>query len=653
MVNIRCVWAKLVLLLTAASLLLFVRSSAQLTSEEEGVDTTSPEIVTTDWGPESNGLQLRVTSGKTYNYLDAISLSLRIRAVDGSNVTSIFGRDGNMGGPYVKLRLVDLETGLSRDFDTVATLSSPYKEGDTVSTNHSELNLDVTYHVAGVPDKINPEYEAYHRDNRKSLFEWKTAWDSASTRPPISGLPAGRYSARVEILIAPGEEDSWHGLLISPQFDLAVSDNTAKPDTVSFVFPRRLALQRGPILCSDTSSFDTISVVIAPHYVTSYTIAGNVSMAYLPGLPCPPAILFGPDELRPYVPASGVTLQLPEGPVFEDGEAIMRFKYELSQLFYTPGKRHRRARAQLREEVLWTGSIETIITRSEYESMKVPELELYDHHTLLIPHKVYLREGRTVEFDKDSLLPLGVQVSKGSGFLTTVTKENQIVHRYSGLPVSPLVELPGRIASNSRVSINVSIYEQAPTSDLTLADTLREDDKVWSGDFILTNVGDAFEIALEEKREAPVIPLYRRYEIPRSLILTDGLEVYGDTTNPIIVELEKLPDDVVLGYLQCRSERTDCDEFNELIPTDFRGALASLRFPTIDKDSITCELSLYNARRRDGGFWFSVGSSLGCPKLWKKTYRIPVTEKQAKKINKQVRALYKARGIPYDSRRRR
>ena len=485
--------------------------------------------------------------------------------------------------------------------------------------NNPAIILDSPFHLSFRTDSIRNGPYIRRLNPSDSLFiRNERIYPSQDT--VVTGLIRGQYLAWLELFIPECNTDTPYGLFFSPQFSFQVKPSQDSLKTISFTWPRELKLKPGPILSYDESDLDTITFEINPDLDLDYGIRSNLGNIMLNNIPYFPKVLLNPNLPVDYIDYP-LLLKPTDSIVFEDGQTTLSFKTNLrafhtfpmqSCCFYTS------------DNFLWEDSLSITINRDKYDSLFLTHQDLYDKYTLLIPQKIGLKKQHFLTFESENCKLREMKVLKNTGFLTEILIDGQPLRTIPGLPRSPLIEIDSGFFKDETTRLRMNIYN----IDIKAPDSLNypsDRKKIWSGLYLIDERDKEYDLIEELYDALPNEYTKYVYRIPNSFKINDELNVHTDDTAFTTISFEKHPDKGVVVLFISGDDQFD-------LSPDIINPIGKLKFPAYSQDTVYYKINIYHPWLKSHSYRLDESSI-----IWSKSYKMPVTKKQGKKIRKLLK----------------
>ena len=555
---------------------------------------------TTDWSAPASGVRLRVALDSTTIYTQPVTISLSLEALPTQTSAPVIIADDSA---QIKLRLTDAASG---DTHIVVQTLSGHTDDNIVLEEGAAWDSLISFRVDC--DTRIVDFDRYNRDT--------VIFDNISL--PVSvheSLPVGKYLAQVELYVPETESRGWHGLLVSPLFPVVVLPTDPEPHAQTFLFPRQYRFERGPIAVVDSVAMDTVSIIPSPNHYLTYHITSDIGEFVAPGLPVSPAVLLNTDVPLPH----GVypLLMRPKSrPVFVEGKLNLLLHYEVFENKVLQGCNCFRT---LRDpqRVLWERDIEISITREQYDSLLIPEWEVYDYHTVIVPTRLERNLDDSLRFSTRTAHLREFRIPRGYRLSTVITFDSDAAIWQNHPPQTPLTDVPHKGTFDT---LHIDIFAYRPLSDDSsrvhpITDTIH----LWSGyassvdRCSSTGVTESFYLKPAQLR--PIRSLY----IPGCLRMSDDLVLTACDTGLIEIALPRTPGTALVASV------TVGENCWAMLPPDLAGVKLNPTSGSFIGDTLVCKFSLYECRVEST-------SSYCHDALYSRVYKIPLGPKLHRKL---------------------
>ena len=555
---------------------------------------------TTSWSAPVSGVKLRVAFDSVTLYTDPVMINLSLESYSSTSSSPVIIAADNS---KLRLRLTDAASG---DSHTVTQMLFGHA-GDSIV-----LKEGVSWDSL-VSFKVDCDFRIvdFSQSNRDSVF----LYAESPLVPVHESLPVGRYLAQIELYVPETNSDGWHGLLVSPVFPVLVQPTDPTLRAQTFLFPRRYRFERGPIAIADTAAMDTVSIVPSPNRYLTYYISSNIGQFAAPGQPVSPTVLLNNDVPLPRGEYS-LLVRPKSRAVFVEGRLDLRLHCEVYENDVYQGCP---CYCSLRnpKHVLWERDVDINITREEYDSLLIPEWELYDYHTLIVPTLLECDLDDTIRFSTLTAHLREVRIPKGYCLCTAITFDTHATIWQDHPPQTPLTVMP---PARSFDTLRIDIYARNQSSvNATAQGILTDTIRVWSG-YALSlvrcssvDVTETFYLRPEQSR--PIRSLY----IPGYLLMSDDLVLTACDTGLIEVALPRTPATAVVASV------TIGDNCWTVLPPDLAGVRLNSTSGSFIGDTLVCKFDLYECRVESTAFG-------GHSSLYSRMYKVPLDRKLHRKL---------------------
>ncbi len=561
----------------------------------------SPEK-TTSWSRPMEGLSLRIIYHPIVRYGDSITIEYEIRYTDEEIESPVSLNESGFDSLQCRLRLTDKTVNAEYVFNASNIISDSVKHGNERSANivKGRCVFKVEKDIRG--GKLR-------KRRRNPFYTWKTPRADTSTK----SLPVGDYDVQLELFLTGRDSTSGNKLVISNPFEIEISHEDGINTERTFLFPKALRVSRGPLIDWDRDDMDTVTLTIDPGYDLQFQCLSVYGDLSAPGLPEFPVVLLNRD-----IPAGFIHPQLllkpKKRPVFVDGKATLDFRFILMSCFSANG----RVRGYRPSEKIWEKEMSVDISEEEYDSLYIPETELYDYRTLIVPKVLRIGVDDSLRFEGADAGLIEVRYPRHEHISSRICIGGNNILLRRRLPESPLMKLP-EVGPNSVIPIKIEIFCGEPdTCAVCDGDTL-DAGLLWSGEGEITNFGHEFEITETFVCEIPEKWPLRTYYIPRELLFNENSELIPDTSNSIRITIIREPGTALLARIATGNDRISS------LPPDFKGGPIRLNSGSLQGDTLRCRFELYESPvgQTDYG---------GHEPFWTRNYLIPLTKKQVKHV---------------------
>ncbi len=435
-------------------------------------------------------------------------------------------------------------------------------------------------------------------------------------KPFAFGTPErGKAWGQIELYIPPDSDNSnWFGVLKSHPFEIKIIEPDSELERFSFIAPAKLQWADGPRLVYDSTSFDTVTVLIPPDYaLTGQTRMGGLRMAG--GLRI--SISGEGDTILPNLPYLPNGWPLPGLNLFIDGECTAKLTSKL-YLSQSPPDLHLVMQFAGPYEVLWEKTYEPKLTLDEFRDLTPDEDENIDFRTCMVPLKLRLGEDKRLSFRKYDCAPYEFRIDKGSELGYSIFLNKTDVRCYDSYPLSPLTKLKDSPTCDSPVEVEFRIFQYKPERFKEKRDRSCGSSKtLWFSSCTLTS--DTGTFVLEEKNEPrhhyPDRPSFFECEIPRDLRLTSDGKIEFDEDNMMRINIRR-------GYNSLPVLKIKIGDFpSKLISTCLTNPVAVMDPGIVGDSTIEVTIGITYCRQSENQDAEATRS------FWSKSYTLSIGEK--------------------------
>ncbi len=573
----------------------------------------------TAWTDPVGNLAVRVLYTPEVEFTEPIEIGLQLRTDNGQQ-SGTAGADSLMlDGAEVVLQVVNMQTFLGERYrqsiSAIHLLSAGGIGADAMRDNSEVWSEPLAFEVDQGWAVID-----LSKYNRNTGY----IWNEPRTKTLRESLPSGTYAARLDLVRARSETGGWHGLITSPSFTIRVSPTKPEQEFKIFLFPHEFRFTEGPIVDWAPDAVDTVAVETNPYGWLDYRIKSSFGDIRSVGLPECPIILLRRDLPRALAQSK---LSLKPGDrrnriVFVDGRLELHFSFELIELSIAP-QRDCYIACSDRAEMLWSMTLDTVMTKAQFDSLTLQEQDVYEYHTIIVPTALRFGHDDNLLFDNYDAELREVRFPKGWLMETELKVGYQESVRIDRPPSSPMV-LAEHPLPNGTIPLVIKVYAVRPGQSVANGRDSLDYLLLWSGSSTINNKDREFEVIEELSQPAPEIWSFRSCYLPGRLLMTDSLYLISDYTDSIEVSINRRPETALLAAVISGSER-----FTNL-PPYLAGAAIKVKYPSLEGDTMTCSIDLYERPEGSG----IMGSY---DRLWSRTYRIPLTAEQAETFRELLR----------------
>ena len=601
-------------------------SAAEQKIDMEPVDVPN-KMTETGWSRPDSGLLMRLRYPEAVSYIQPLEMYIDFIADSGVTIPDTALLRKLLTPSSVTLRMTNSMTGdlfeMPADEFEINRVAAADNNG-----NLNGVTIRAWFSLSGTVDQ---PYRIV--DNHPWVSKYNFVWSKHESREfPL--LTEGTYLGYVQVRIAEKNPVVPGRLFVANWFDLDIIGRDSVTREMTFRYPKKIKLGPGPCVTWDDDDLEEFTVTTHIDRYLEFSLRVDNCDFVQEGVPVFPCFNFGGraclcDSL------TELRFDLPERPAFVNGQWSITFNASLEErsLFrrdrcWVPGKC----------DTLWQREMTLTVDAGDYYAAVIPESELYDYQTVLIPDTIRIIEGGLIGYDPGDVSALEVRLQPGEKIYTEISLAGERIARKEGGPVPPLADISGKIASFEHPPLTVRVLK---TRDSALNRFCFENPEdtvdIWRGEYELNIADNRFGIKNQEKYDQPPTFRRRRFLIPDSLYLNDDLELAFDS-NFTLVELEKRDSAVVLIHLKAWESKS-------FFPSEFPNPI----FMTIPgrkcfyPDELVCVLNLFEVVPHADGYGYEVVKS-----LWTKAYHIDLSEKQCRTFNK-ILPKYPKRDMFLDS----
>jgi len=561
----------------------------------------SDSINNTGWGDYIDGLRLQVSYKKEVFYLDSISLKISL-LINRSEVPALQPLpEESLTRSFIALRLICIDNGSScklknTPFDLWTELSDQGSISD-ISTD-SIVTFSTQFNNVGrkIKHKIRPKGDiSCHNCNDTAIYQV---------------IAIGDYITQVELFMPETDSGNWHGLLLSPQFDLHITGSEDFVDKQSFTFPNRLKLSQGPMITFDENDMDTSTYNIREDAYRSFSLSGGIGevIAYCP--PKFPDIYLNNGLTSTNTNECIINAFMQDKVIFENG----RYTFKLSASFFESSN-YINSSCGRGYRGFWRRSLFLDIEKSAYDSLFIPLSEIYDFSTAIVPARININNGQLSFDGMDSIGYRELRAPKGSRLFTELRFDSTKDITINGLY---------NFYEDMYLDNDSNLFPQVIFISIFTEDSTKKTNTLWEGEYVNSNQSPEYILQNENYSKYPEALDFIQIFMPSGIKINEALEISADYSDSIILEFYKKPDAIILANIGGDGDRS------KMVSTSLDGVIFTPVTPHVLNGSMyRFTIELYSIPYDENHVQRRMGT-----KIWEKDYDLKLSKKTAKKMQK-------------------